>query len=72
MYYGYCRIPHSAGGGWTSAVELETPQDVWSYINLQKTLFPEVRITDVDDYIVAHAQAGRIVFPHKWAEKEKA
>lgn len=69
MFYGYC-FPEV--DGWhTPKVELETPQEIWSYLRLQKKIFEEVRITDQDDYTVAHALNGKIVFPPEWKDLDE-
>lgn len=71
MFYGYCRIPAEAGGGWWPPVTLNSPEEAIRYANLQKGLFPEVRITDADDFIVIQAKDGKIVYPEELAGKEK-
>jgi hypothetical protein len=65
VFYGYCYT--EKGGRHTPRVNLETAEDVFRYVNLQKGIFPEVRITDDDDYIVVHALDGKIVYPPEWA-----
>lgn len=69
MFYGYC-FPEE--DGWhTSKIELNDPSEVWSYLRLQKKIFEEVRVTDVDDFTVAHALHGKIVFPPEWADMDE-
>jgi hypothetical protein len=69
MFYGYCFIEKD---GWhTPAVKLEQPENVWEYVNLQKHLFPEIRITDEDDFCVVQALDGKIAFPPEWVEMER-
>ncbi|WP_196231822.1 hypothetical protein [Bacillus thuringiensis] len=53
------------------AVNLANAQETWNYVNLQKRIFPEVRICDEDDFTVVHVLDGKIVFPQDWVEMEK-
>lgn len=68
MFYGYCFVEKN--GRHTPPVRLSTVEEVWSYVNIQKNLFPEVRIADEDDFTVVHALDGKIVFPPEWARLE--
>lgn len=69
MFYGYC-FPEE--NGWhTPKVRLDSPEEVWNYLQLQKQMFEEVRITDEDDFTVAHALRGKIVFPPEWADADE-
>ena len=69
MFYGYCFIEKD--GQYCPKVNLSSVDEVFNYVNLQKTLFPEVRITDDGDYCVVHAIDGKVVFPMEWAKMEK-
>jgi hypothetical protein len=69
VFYGYC-FPER--DGWhTPSVTLTSPGQVFNYVNLQKRLFDEVRITDSDDFLVVQALGGKVVFPPEWVEIEK-
>lgn len=69
MFYGYC-FPKE--DGWhTPKLELKTAEEVWSYLRLQKQIFEEVRITDEDDFTVAQALHGRIVYPAEWKDLDE-
>jgi hypothetical protein len=63
-FLGYCF--ETIGGRYYPAVSLRGAEEVWNYVNFQKNLFEEVRITDTDDFIVAQAIKGKIVFPQEW------
>lgn len=69
IFMGYCFLEKD--GLHTPPVYLDTPEEVWRYVNLQKGLFPEVRITDSGDFCVVQALDGKIVFPPEWVEAEK-
>ncbi|PFJ97674.1 hypothetical protein [Bacillus cereus] len=69
MFKGYCFIEKD--GQFCPAVNLVNAQETWNYVNLQKRIFPEVRICDEDDFTVVHALDGKIVFPQEWVEMEK-
>lgn len=60
MFLGYC---FNRDGKYGQPVFLDTPQEAFDYVMLQKDRFPEVKVTDLDDYIVLHAKDGKIVFP---------
>lgn len=66
MFKGYCFIQKD--GEYCPPVNLKNAEEVAHYVNLQKLLFPEVRITDRDDFTVVHALDGKIVFPDEWCE----
>lgn len=69
MFYGYCFPKEDE---WhTPKLKLDSQEAVWNYLRLQKKIFEEVRITDEDDYIVAHALRGKIVFPPEWADADE-
>ena len=63
MFKGYCFV--EVNGSYCPAVELKDAQAAVAYVNLQKNIFPEVRIVDEDEYIVLHAVDGEIIFPKK-------
>lgn len=68
MFKGYCFPKENE---WhTPPVTLDSAEEVWSYLRLQKKLFEEVRIVDDGDFTVAHALHGKIVFPPEWADIE--
>ncbi|MDQ7094172.1 hypothetical protein REC12_11285 [Desulfosporosinus sp. PR] len=69
MFKGYCFIEKD--GAYCPPVELKDANEVFSYVDLQKKLFPEVRITDNGDFCVVHAVNGKIVFPPEWVRLEK-
>lgn len=72
MFYGYCFFDRGDGNQThTEAVNLNSPQEVWNYINLQKRIFPEVRITDNEDFCCVQTIDGKITFPPEWVEMEK-
>lgn len=60
MFLGYC---FDKDGRYCPPVSLETVEEVFSYVALQKNLFPEIRITDLDDYVVLHVKNGKIIYP---------
>jgi len=64
-FFGYCF--ETVNGKYYPCVTLIRVEDVWNYVNLHKHLFPEVRITDEDDYLVVHVLYGKIVFPEEWS-----
>lgn len=53
-----------------SYIRRETAEDVYQYVQTHKGQYPEVRVTDHDDYIAVQAINGIIVFPKKWALME--
>ncbi|WP_027416489.1 hypothetical protein [Aneurinibacillus terranovensis] len=68
MFSGYCFVEKN---GWhCPPVRLNSAEEVWSYVQLQKRIFSEVRITDADDFIVVQALEGKVVFPPEWAQLE--
>ena len=69
MFKGYCFIER--GGKHCPPVHLKDASEVYSYVSLQKKIFPEVRITDDGDCIVVQAIAGKIVFPPEWVKMEQ-
>jgi len=69
MFQGYCFIEKD--GEHYPPVELKTVDEVYSYVNLQKIIFPEVRITDDDDFCVVQTLDGKVVFPPEWAELDR-
>ena len=69
MFNGYCFMEKD---GWhCPPVKLKDADEVYSYVNLQKVIFPEVRICDGGDFIVVQALDGKIVFPPEWVILEK-
>jgi hypothetical protein len=54
MYYGYCFV--AIGGAYTPKVRLETPEQCFEYCKLQSQLFPEIMITDKDDFCIMHVR----------------
>ena len=69
MFQGHCFIEKD--GDHCPPVKLKDANEVYSYVNLQKVLFPEVKITDDQDFCVVHALDGKIVFPPDWVILEK-
>ncbi|MGC7872592.1 hypothetical protein ACPUYX_13815 [Desulfosporosinus sp. SYSU MS00001] len=69
MFKGYCFIEKD--GQYCPPVDLKDANEVYSYVTLQKKLFPEVRITDESDFCVVHALDGKVVFPLEWVALEK-
>lgn len=69
MFNGYCFIEKD--GEHCPPVELKDANEVYSYVNLQKKIFPEVRITDSGDFCVVQALDGKVVFPPEWVELER-
>ncbi|AFM43619.1 hypothetical protein Desaci_4795 (plasmid) [Desulfosporosinus acidiphilus SJ4] len=63
-FFGYCF--ETVGGKYYPKVTLFGPEEVFNYVNLQKNLFDEVRITDTDDCLAVHALKGKIIFPEEW------
>ncbi len=68
-FFGYCFL--KVDGEHCPKVTLNGPQEVWNYVQLQKKIFPEVRITDTGDACVVQAINGKIVFPPQWAEMDE-
>lgn len=48
-------------------VHLSSFRNVWNYVNLQKRLFPEIRIYDNEGFLVVRALEGKVVIPHVWS-----
>lgn len=64
MFFGYC-FPEP--DGWhTPAVTLNNAQEVFDYTQLQGKLFREVRITDMDDFVVVQMIDESYTFPEEW------
>lgn len=64
-FFGYCF--ETVGGKYYPCVPLIGTEEVRTYVNLQKHLFEEIRITDESDCLVVHVLNGKIVFPEEWA-----
>lgn len=69
MFKGYCFIEKD--GAYCPPVELKDASGVYSYVNLQKRMFPEVRITNNEDFCVVHALDGKVVFPPEWVKMDQ-
>lgn len=65
-FKGYCFIEKN--GEHCPPVTLEAVQEVFNYVQLQKRIFPEVRICDEGDFTVVHALDGKITFPPEWVK----
>lgn len=62
-YYKFCFL--EIDGYHAPSVRLRNAGEIFSYILLQHHLFPEIRITDEDDYICFHVIDHKIVYPTK-------
>jgi hypothetical protein len=54
MFLGYCLDP--ASYTWFPPVGLTTPEECWRFCRRYHASTPEIRITDLDDYLVLHVQ----------------
>ena len=68
MYFGYCLTPD---GYFTPKVTLQTPEDVFRYTELQRTLWEEVRITDTEDFVVVQTKDSKYTYPPEWVRLNK-
>lgn len=69
MLFGYCFIEKD--GEHCPSVTLESAEEVFAYVNLHKGFYPEMRITDEEDYTVVQTLDRKVVFPPEWVELEK-
>ncbi|WP_063568375.1 hypothetical protein [Paenibacillus sp. O199] len=58
------------GGKYFPPDPVETAAELYQYVQTHKEQYPEVRVTDRDDYIAVQAINGIIVFLKKWALME--
>jgi len=66
VFQGYCFIEKD--GEYCPPVTLESVPEVFNYVQLQKRIFPEVRICDEEDFTVVQALDGKITFPPEWVQ----
>lgn len=59
-YSGYSFLPD---GRYASGVWLANPEEVWSYVMMQKDYQYRILICDKDDFAVLEMLEGRMIFP---------
>ena len=59
-YSGYSFLPD---GRYASGVWLANPEEVWSYVMMQKDYQYRILICDRDDFAVLEMLEGRMIFP---------